>query len=282
MGILDDASVGEISRVLQLFPAAALRAEWGDETKRKKEVICSSAASDRDIPRITNFIQANFGRCRLHAYVLSPHPNGTSPELAITGAEVLQVIAGGPTLLMARVTYVVILQQSLQRETVNLLWPMRLEAAEGDVVLSMIVLERSPDAMYDEKISVVSRSLDEKTIIKNLGSLGFSASDLHKGVRALWDSDYMDAFKVKYRSPDSVVDETMDEELGIKACKPQRYEELKTTTLFMTFFHLLDQSELLIRDFMIDPSRGHLRFPRYTEDSGDADEVVRAILTENQ
>jgi hypothetical protein len=281
MPILEDASEEEIFRLLQLFPASTLRLAWA-KPKITKKAICDAAAKERDVEKITNFVQVNFGRCNMHAYVLESPEGDVTPLSAITDAEILQVVAGGPTLIIARASFVVILQETLKKETVNLLWPMRLEVVEDHLVLSLIVLERKPGAIFEENVSVISRSLEERSIVKNLASLGIVQSDLHKGTKALWEADYMDAFRVKFRSADSTLDETMDAELGIKANKPNRYEELKTATIFMTYFHLLDESVKTIKDFTMDPSRGYIRFPRYKEDAGDADEVVRALLAKNK
>ncbi|MBB5062455.1 hypothetical protein [Granulicella mallensis] len=281
MPILEGSTQDEISRLLSLFPVAVLKEEW-EGIKGTKEVICDTVARALEPGKAIDFILANFAKCKMHVYVLDPSQHkDVSIMNAITDAEILKVVADGPTLILARVSFVVILQDSLKKEKVDLLWPMRIHTLADHLVLSAIVLERTPATLYNEPISIVSRSLDEKLIVKNLKALGFDTADVHKGMKALWEEDYMDAFNVRFRSPDSTLTEVMDEEKGIKATKPERYEELKTATMFMSAFHLLKDPVKSIGDFFLDPSRGHFRFPRYTDDSGDADAVVQALLSKN-
>lgn len=281
MVILQKATEEELFRLLQLFPATSLKTVWESEKVHTKEAMCRAAAKERDIEKIVTFIQKNFSQCRMHVYAVTLPDPPTDPLGAITDVEVVDEAKDGAKLLIAKASFVVILQDSLKRETVNLLWPMRYAIVEKHPVLSLVVLERKPGAIFEEGVSVVSRSLDEKIITKQLRGLGVGATDLHKGMKALWDADYMDAFRVKFQSPDSTVDETMNEEMGIKATKPERYEELKSAKMFMSYFRLLDDSVKTIGDFTIDPSRGYIRFPRYTEAAGNADEVVRALLAKN-
>ncbi|HEY4008739.1 MAG TPA: hypothetical protein VGM11_01210, partial [Acidobacteriaceae bacterium] len=201
MSILEEASEDELVRLLQLFPASVLKLAW-EKPKLTKEAICRAAAKERDLQKIVGLIRTSFARCRMHVHVLSLPDNQPSPLTAITDTEVLQSEAGGPTWILAKVSFVVILQEALTKETVNLLWPMRIEEVEDHTVLSTIVLERNPGVLFDEGVSVVSRSLDEKLITKNLRALNIQAADLHKGMKALWEEDYMDAYKTKFRSPD--------------------------------------------------------------------------------
>jgi len=41
-------------------------------------------------------------------------------------------------------------------------------------------------------------------------------SDLHKGVKSLWEDEFMDSPRIKFKKPMSVASEAMDEELGIR------------------------------------------------------------------
>ena len=71
-------------------------------------------------------------------------------------------------------------------------------------------------------------------------------------MKALWDEDYMDSFRTKFKKPKSLATEYMDEELGIKKNNPELYEELKFSVMFVTNFQIEPGAGSCVEDFAVD------------------------------
>jgi hypothetical protein len=280
--ILQDASKQDLKRLLGSFPVTSLKAGW-PSIKGTKEEICFAAAEERDLPRIVAFMKTNFARCRQHVFVLTPPPDlSVNPESAVPDAELVDVDGAGGKILVTRAVFSIFLKDPSEEAVVEFLWPMRVTELYGYLVFSLMVLERNPCIYFDRDCFKLSRSIDERGVISNLESLGFVRADLHKGIKTLWDENFMDSFRTKFKKPKSTATEAMDEELGIKEHNPTLYEELQTSTLFRTVFQVGTNSECCVEEFQVDPSGGYIAFPRYTEGSGDADHVVHAIVAKNR
>lgn len=281
MGILQDASKQDLKRLLGTFPVAALKDGWS-AVKGTKEEICFAAAEERNLDRIVLFMSKNIGRCKQHVYVFTPPATeNIHPASAIPDAEIVSTDQGGRSIYITRAVFSVFLKDPPEESVVEFLWPIRFEQFQGYFVLSMVVLERNPCVYYDRDCFKLSRSIDERGIVKNLEALGYVRADLHKGIKKLWDDNFMDSCETNYKKPKSTAREAMDEELGIKQHNPVLYEELQAATLFRTVFQMDPQSESGVEEFHVDPSGGYIAFPRYTEGAGDADNVVHAILEKN-
>ncbi len=280
MPILESASKQDIKRLLDSFPVSTLKDTWSN-VKGTKEEICFAAAEENNLGKIVAFMQRNFARCKRHAYVLEAPANQADPLQAITDAEVLGVANQGQTLALTKAVFSIFLKDPLEENTVEFLWPVRLEAVSGYTVVSFVILERNPCVYFDRDCYQSARSLDERGIVRNLESLGFKHTDLQKGIKALWDENFIDSFRTSFKKPKSVATEKMDEELGIKQHNPELYEQLQTATLFATLFQIDPAWECSVETFQVDPSIGYVAFPRYTEGTGDSDEVVHKILEKN-
>jgi len=124
--------------------------------------------------------------------------------------------------------------------------------------------------------------VDEDTVLLELLKPGtLAATDLHKGVKKLWDDGFMDSPKAKYKKAISIASEAMDEEKGIKEYNPDLYEILQEAPLFNTLFQIPENKGCTVSVFSVDPSKGILRFPRYSEKKGDTDFVIAEILGNN-
>ena len=279
MSLLQTAPTQDLKRLLNSFPLTTLKDTWG-HIKGSKEEICYAAAEERDVEKISNFVMKNFGRCKLHVYIFQAHADGADMASVIP-AEMISTDGQGRKCLLTEAVYSVFLKDPPEEQTVSFLWPIRIEKLGLYSVLSFIVLERNPCAYFDRDCYQLSRSVDERGIVQGIEKLGFERADLHLGVKTLWDEDFMDSFRTKFKKPKSTASEHMDSELGIKKNNPELYEELKSSVLFATNFQIDPGSETCVEDFAVDPSAGFISFTRYTEGAGDADEVVHKLLEKN-
>jgi hypothetical protein len=278
--LLEHATRQDIKRLLDSFPVSTLKNGW-PSVKGTKEEICFAAADEHDLPKIVKFMETNFGRCKLHVYVFRIPESGADPFASIPDAQVLGGDEDRGTLAMTTAVFSIFLKDPLEEITVEFLWPIRLRKMDNFLVLSFIVLERNPCVYFDRDCYKSARSIDERGIVKNLESLGYQRADLQKGVKTLWQENFMDSFQAKFKKPKSVATEEMDEELGIKENNPELYAQLQVSTLFTTLFQVSAESKCSVEVFQVDPSVGYIAFPRYTEGAGDSDGLVYKILENN-
>lgn len=279
MATLEAADLDEVRRLLELFPASLLKEQFG--ASGDKEQICRAAAERGDHAQIAEFVATNLGRCKQHTYVVSNSELDISVDIAFESADALAQDGEGRSLFLGRVSYTVYVRDPFEAVPVNFLWPIRVEQRRDFKVLSFVVLERDPSPFANRPVITAVRHVDEKQTVRALNELGFFPRDLNRGVKALWAEDYMDAFRTRFKKPFSTTTEIMDEERGIKQNNPQLYEEVQRLHMFDTLFRVHPSKETSVKHFNVNPTTGKIAFTSYSDDAGDTDEVVRAILERN-
>lgn len=281
MANLHEATTEDVQRLLELFPISALKGEW--DSRGTKEELCRAIATTADRARIAGFLMKNFGRCKQHAYIFQPrtedHPD---PEVALPDVHPLGSLGDSDLFYLGLASFTVLLRDpDFRQETVGLLWPMRIQYKESSMVVSFIVLERDVRALFDGEVLNVRRHVEEKTVADSITSLGFQTLDLNKGVKSLWASDYMDAFRSKFKKARSTTTEAMDKDRGIKATDNELYELMQGRPMFETMFRVSASSDSAVEVFQINPTDGVVRMTRYTNREGDSDEVLERLLKAN-
>ncbi len=113
MPILQDASVQDLKRLLELFPIANLRAEWPNQ-KGTKEELCFAVAELRNYELITRFVDENFCCCKQHVYIYSRNPQlADLPEAIPEGERIFRADAAY-SLYVVRSRYMVVLRDPLR------------------------------------------------------------------------------------------------------------------------------------------------------------------------
>jgi hypothetical protein len=107
------------------------------------------------------------------------------------------------------------------------------------------------------------------------GSMG--PADLNKSFKTLWHEDRIDAARIRYKKPGSVVTQSMDEEKGLKQVDPKAYEELRKLPLYQSVF-IPYKGFAEVGAFTADPSNGFVGFTRYFKEGASGDELIRQIL----
>lgn len=280
MEILKAANDKEIKRLLELFPIANLRAVW-TSVKGNKEELCHEVAAGHEYAQIANFVDENLGCCKQHMYVFSH--GGKKPALPDQIADGGQVKkAKDHALYIIRSVNKVVLKDPLEETTLEFLWPIRLDVTDTHLIVKFVVLEKNLGAYFERPYYLGDRGIDEKDVLVDLiASLGLKPTDLHRGVKKLWDDGFMDTWRTKYKKPRSLASEAMDEELGIREHNPELYEVLVESPMYQTLFKISRDKELSVEVFSVDPTRGALAFLRYSDNVGDTDFVVREILKHN-
>lgn len=216
MALLTSASIQQVQIILDLFPITTLREEWG--LNKTKEEICLQVAGTRSRNEIADFVHKNFGICKQHIYVLKNEAGIESalkvlmPDLE----EIKQTVTDfgvTKTFLSKHKVEVVILSEQTQRSSVEFVLPLQIVYSADYILLRFIIFERNFHVFYKglEVIPIKKKDDREEAIVQQFvlqaieANLQLYKADLHKGVKHLWESDWMDSCKIKYKDENSTL-----------------------------------------------------------------------------
>lgn len=279
--MIDTATTEEIERLLALFPVKVLRDEW-EHIRGTKDEFCREIARSYGTDVILQFVFRNFLRCKQHVYVFEAPGMNSLPE-TIPGGGIREYYDESQAIYLSRLTHHVFLWDPVEEAEISFLWPVHIRLKNGYLVVRFVTLEKNLRAYLGRQYSSRSRSVKEEDILANLSSTyGLEISDLHAGVKALWESEFFDAFRAQFKKPHSTTTENMDEEMGIRAHNPQLYQLIHDAELFRVYFRIAgrDGVDPCVASVLVEPSKGHLCFTSYSEigdeDTGFVvDEIIR-------
>jgi hypothetical protein len=303
MPILRTAPIQDRKRLIELFPIASIKETW-PEIKGRKEEIGLAVAQASTPSQIVNFIKAYIGRCKQHVYIFDRPRNAALP-VDIVGGERVD-ISNDQAIYVIKTTYTVVLRDPLEEVELDFLWPVQVMLKRWNVVLRLVVLEKNIEAYIDRDGHLAGRSVDEEAILQKPYFSALKPTDIHKGIRALWDNGFMDAPRTRFKKPMSLASEAMDQGRGIRRNNPQLYGVLRDSVLLNTFFQIGDgpglelqaevddeeeegleehdgRGELTcgVSAFVAKCREGYLAFPRYSRGERDTDFVIDEILRLN-
>lgn len=290
MSILNRTSVQKLQRLLDLYPVSSLRAEWPKVNGTKTEV-CFEIAGQRDVPKITQFLDEHLDCCKQHIYVFEHRGKlDALPAIGITDADRILETATNDSrrfFFVIDFEYNVVLRDPLEEATIEFLWPLRIDFFEKYMLVRFVILEKNIGSYVEGRSYYVDRkSTEEKAVLAEIqgqlaASLGLQPADLHKGVKALWENGIIDSPKARYKKAFSTAAEAMDEDYRIREHDPDLFEIMLESPLFNSIFEIADDQDLSVSMFSVDPSKGYIAFSRYSDNAGDTDYVIREILRHN-
>jgi hypothetical protein len=304
MRILRTAPIQDRKRLLELFPFKSIKETW-PEIKGRKQDVGLAAAQAATPEQVANFIRVYIGRCKQHVYIFDRPRNAQLPN-SVAGGERVH-FGNDEAIYVIKTTYTVVLRDPLEEVKLDFLWPVQVMLKRWNIVLRFVVLEKNIESYFDRESHVARRSVDEETVLQEPYFGALRHTDIHKGIRALWDNGFMDAPRTRFKKPMSLASEAMDQGRGIRRNNPQLYGVLQNSVLLNTFFEIGDGPELELRAEADDEEReepeeegvrdalecgvsafvakcpdGYLGFPRYSRGEKDTDFVIDEILRLNR
>ena len=286
------ASPNQLQTILDLFPYDALKEKW--QIKGKKEDICLEIAGRRDFDEIAEFIHQNFDYCRQHIYVFKTKTElNNLLAISIDGLEEIQDSVNEKSVVKTFVAKhsvkVIIDTEPLQRSEIEFILPTQIEYFGKYVLLRFVIFERNfhnffkgvnvlPIGKKDDREIEIIGQIHAETIAKNVK---LEKADLHKGVKDLWDSDWMDSVKLKYNDSLSSNSKNMNENKGIRKHNREEYDKIKDLLLGKCYFVTEESEDIKPVGFTVDCSEGFIAFTSYSRNLGDYDYVVKKILQHN-
>lgn len=280
MPILERASVELRQRLLDMFPVTNLRSAFS--LRGNKETITKQLAtgtSKAHLDDLAKFVDDHLALCKQHIYVFASDEEVAIPE-ALDHAERVS-FGDDHALFIARVEYQVVKEEPLEYDSIDFLWPVRIERRGTHLLVKFAVLEKSIPSYFTRNVFVRGKSLTEELITKPLllnGTLGIA--DFNKGIKHLWATDKIDATRIKYMKPGSTNTQSMHEAKELKKNDPDAYEELKQLPLYTSIF--IGHEELAaLGTFAVSPSEGFIGFTHFATEGETGDELIQQILANN-
>jgi hypothetical protein len=266
--------------LLELFPVASLRKAF--DIKGSKDEIAQAVASSsraQQVREIADFVDENLPSCKQHVYVFSHDGSAVLPADVPHGEQVKA--EKDHALYVARVKYTVVRLEPLKYDSIEFLWPIRIDLHPRYLLLRFVVLEKNVASHFQQEVVVRGKSLSEETVIAGIladGTVG--RADLNRGIKSLWQADRIDATRIRYKKPGSIVTQSMDEQKGLKQVDPEAYQELRKLPLHQSvLIPYRDFSE--VGAFTADPTSGFIGFTKYFKEGESGDELIGQILKNN-
>lgn len=274
---LDKTSTLDRKRLLELFPVTIIRNTWS-EIKGSKSDICSSVAESRKPEDLLKFVAQNLSVCKQHVFVFDRTDKTTLPK-GLLGAE--GHFPNAETgIYIIRTTFTTLLRDPAEETTIDFLWPVALQLSGKYLVLRLVSLEKNLSSYFERPCYVAGRSIEERDVLKEMSGLTGGITDVHKGIKKLWQEAAIDSPRAKFKKPKSMASEAMDEELGIREHNPELYEVLAESVLLNALFTVSDEEKMGVSHFSLNFTEGYLAFPSYSAEGG-TDNVIAAILERN-
>jgi len=284
MPILADASHEVLSRLLALFPVAQLKETWNDIEAEDKESLCDAVADGKSAAQIANFVNNAIGYCKQHVYLFKRHGNDEIHlPTAIAGGERVKHTPQQNAVYVAELTTDVVLLDPVEETSIEFLWPIRVEVLGRHVSIRVVVLEKDIPSYFDRRTLTKGHSITEEAIIDGIKTdLALNSLDIHKGMKELWEDEFMDCHLTRYRKTKSSAVEIVDrtEQKGIRENDLALFKTLMKSEMRESLFYIED-TDIGAKKVSIDPSVGRLAFLQYASKAGAIEHVVRKILQNN-
>lgn len=278
------------SRLLEGVPAKILKNDFKLEGWNLKEAI-SEVAENYTQNIIRNFVFDNFGFLHQHIYVFDLNtqiPANWSPDhrfLYSTAHNGTEKVYN----LIFRIEHKLFNPAVGGEQELFFDCPVRINIKDQLFILKISTLERSVGRYFRHQVYGMGKDLDESdiiTLVKDMLPPGSTAvpCDLNKGVKYLWDKDFVDAGYIKHRKAKSIATQSMDEDNLLKKIYPNEYLEIIKDPLDKSIFLVIDKtidSSDYISRFLIEPTRGKITITRYADKNESVDNLLEKIIDNN-
>lgn len=241
---------------------------------------------------IDTFAYVNLEHTKQHIYIfdLATAVNGQNLNLAAFPLTIInQTITNNETSIVISpvVDFKVILANPFEEVILKFHQPFKIALKNRHLIFFTTILEKNMNSHFDENRRVlnVEKVNDESFIIqqvcKHFAHLNPTPCDLNRGIKHLWNENFVDSKYAKWKKDRSTTTETMDENYTLKSQYPDVYQNLIQSPLKKMIFKYILQDELLPDHFTIDPSVGQISIPLFPKTSNQNQNVVTQILSNN-
>jgi len=275
-------------RMLKTFPVKVLKDYFDISGKHQNDTI-NEIIETYSFEQIFEFVYTNFGYLRQHIHVFdlnkeitvkwTPCPNEFKKEEVFNNYKVYNLIFNA--------SYKVINISTGEIDELIFHLPVQIWLNKLKFIVRINTLERNPNDYYEEKVIVTNKDLNEDLIINKIKNslpqgITFVTCDLNKGIKALWEEDFIDCHSIRYRKPNSVSTEVMDEDDTLKNKYPELYKQIMLSPIDNNLFKILGENgDKIISHFKIEPTTGKLSFVKFPANTDSIADLLEIILSKN-
>tara|TARA_R110002049_G_scaffold240328_1_gene413696 strand:- start:6804 stop:7583 length:780 start_codon:yes stop_codon:yes gene_type:complete len=165
--------------------------------------------------------------------------------------------------------------------------PIRITLYRDKLILMINTIERNITNYFKTPIYSLGKNIDENDIINTIKQdlpkgTSLITTDLNKGVKKLWNDDFIDAIYSRYKRTKSTSTEVMDEDNLLKFTYPDRYKEIVKAPIDKTIFLVIANNvKDIVYRFSIEPRMGKTSITRFSDGLNDIDNLIKKIIDNN-
>lgn len=276
-----------LKRLLKAYPVKVLKDVFNITGLSQNEII-EEILNTNSTLIVKNFAFTNFTHLRQHVYIYNI--TGVMDNTWICDNELkhshIDTTATNRTInLLFKATYKVFNTQTTAIEDVLFYTPVQIRIINTKFIISINIQERDATSLFQEKVYPVSKDMmDDEIINYIIERMPLTASltrlDINRGIKQLWEENFIDAASVKYKKDRSTSTEVMDEEFTLKNTMPDVYNALLNAPLQKNIFKILEREDI-ISHFTTEPTSGKLSFTKFPENINSIPDLINLILTRN-
>jgi len=286
-----------LSRLLRLFPVNHLKEVFDSEEKLQDNIITDILSKSKE-QGINDFVIENidFTKKSVHIYHIKNkyqhRKNITSQDL---GLEILsQITSKGMFTLIGfhKLKYDATIYDETGKRTISVFFkqPVKIVIDNHYLIIEITKVETNLRGYFHKDIDLISskRVIDDSDAIHQIltyfdckFSIRPSKADLNKGIKFLWEYDFIDGKELAYRKASSRTREIMDGEELFKNKYPEEYKEIMKNPIESCIFRSLKESADFPSHFTCDASNGLFSFTIYPKSINQISNVISEVIKNN-
>lgn len=274
-------------RLLHLYPFQATKNYFGSTSTNQTDMIDNVVAT-RTEDEIYKYCHGHFGLTKKHVYLFDDKKSALNIPATLNHMFTETTTSGAVTsyFIIARAWFTLGVITPYRNEDFWFPWPMKVDISPDGIVLEFTILERKIDYYLPSGVELIKtkQNVDEDFVLEELklnNGIVWTPKDLHKGVKALWKDDTIDALQANYKKSKSSSVETMDSSFTLKKAYPDLYNEIVKGEITKTNFCFLKDKQLYSPRFVVEPKAGKIAFPLFSDSLNLNQNVIEKILKEN-
>lgn len=276
-----------LKRLLKAYPVKVLKDVFNITGLSQNEVIEEILNSNSTLV-IKNFAFTNFSFLRQHVYIYDI--SGVMDNAWTCDEDLLHnqnIISANNKIinLLFTARYEVFNVGIAGLTEVLFFTPVQIKIINTKLIISINIQERDVSSLFSTSTFLTKKDMLDDEIINHIVqrmplTTSLTQTDLNRGIKQLWEEDFIDAAFVKFKKARSTSTEVMDEDFTLKVNMPVEYARLLNEPLQKNVFKILG-SEDIISHFTTEPTVGKLSFTKFPENINSIPELVNLILSKN-
>jgi hypothetical protein len=280
-------------RLLKLYPIKVIKDYFSLKSVKQDQLI-TNIVEKNNFDVLKKFGCENISYTKQHVYLFNHNIKNLSklPDSLFTEREIYKcnkISTEVNYFYFLKTAYsVILLSKSIEPVKIPFVVPLRVSINKDILCIAFTKIEKNISSYLasESQIHNNGKDMDEENIceqiITKLNLLGkVEICDINKGIKKIWNSDFIDAISVKYKDSCSTNSVAMDEEFTYKEKYPNEFQQTMNDPLKKTVFKIIDPKIFTGTRFTVEPCEGRINFPTFAKQIDEKEYVIRKILENN-